>query len=474
MKYIVLAYFLIFTTVTQAMNIIPIGNDNNTLYYKIGGGSNFHLPPVSDTTSIKLDANANLSIGPSCSSFNPALTIKNSINDLKDSADNLEQSIVASATASIVQMPMYLFAQANPSAYQLFNNGLLAAHKQLDISVKSCETIRDQISRGKNPYQDWGTISAGDSWKKKLSLMPSGDADINHAKKDIDQHAGDEGVQWVTGKKDSADGAIHAGGKEQPPVNVIADTSKAGYNALLNRSDLADERPAERDGPGSVLAHFFPTPKSAQDWITNVLGDQTITTCNDADCRRSQGSYIGHGLLAHITSCSEDKDDCVDTIRNNFVDLVSGKQESNRKNLDNISAEGTAISPEVINSLQGLDTTQQSILINKIAQEVAMERIINKALVARSILMTGAQVPIISANHPAQVIIDYAVKKLDNDIQSLISESKTRKELMTDTVSQILTYSKQQESESANISPASVPTAIMDNGAIPSEGGDKR
>jgi integrating conjugative element protein (TIGR03755 family) len=472
MKYIFMVFILLFGASSQAMNIIPVGNDNNTLYYKIGGGSNFHLPPVSDTASIKLDASADIGIGPSCGAFNPAIAIKNSINDLKNSIDTLETDIVASATASIIALPMYLFAQANPSAYQIFNNGLLSAHKQLDISVKSCETIRSQISQGKNPYQDWATISAGDSWKKKISL--DGNTDINSAKKDIDAHSGDDGVAWVTGKKDTLTGTIRAGGKDQDPVNVIADTTKAGYNALLSRSNLDEERPADSSGSSSELARFFPTPKSAEDWITNVIGDQKITTCNDDNCKANQASTIGHGLLPHITSCAQDKDDCADNIRKILTDLVTGNQEINRKNLDSISADGTAISPEVVNSLKNLDSTEQSILVNKLSQEIAMERIINKALIARNILMTGSQVPVISANNPAQVIIEHGIKKLDNDIQSLTFESNTRKQLMSDTVSQILSYSKEQERASARITASPNAPQMMDNGALPLDDGDKK
>ena len=107
---------LLFSTSVFASNIIPIGHGNNTLYYKIGGSSDFALPPVSDTTRVRLDANTNLGMGYSCSAFNPALSITNSINNIKDSIDNLEQSIITNATGSLIQFPMYLLAQANPTA----------------------------------------------------------------------------------------------------------------------------------------------------------------------------------------------------------------------------------------------------------------------------------------------------------------------------------------------------------------------
>ncbi|MEO8401649.1 MAG: integrating conjugative element protein [Gammaproteobacteria bacterium] len=448
----------------MASDLIPIGSDNNTLYYKIGGGSDFALPPVSDTNSVRLDTNTNLGLGYSCSSYNPALSISNSINNLADTADNLEKSIIYNVTGSLIQLPMYELAQADPTAYNLINNGLAAAHRELDVSTKNCRVVKDQISRGENPYQDWGTIAVGDQWKKQLSLTSAGNADINHAKKEIDAHSGEEGVNWTNGNKDS-DGTIHAGGKGQPPVHVIADTVKAGYNAMLNR-DLQSSDNAPQAGTSAELARYFPTPQSAMNWITNVVGDQTITTCNDAACKKQQGSMIGHGLLPWITSCNQDKDNCADTIRDHLGNLVTGHEPVTKDNLTKVSADGIALSPDAIAAIHAMDTNQQSIIVNKLAQEIAIQRVIDKALIARNILATGAQVPVISANHPAQVVISHSITDLDNDIRSLAFENQVRKQMMSDTLSEVLNYSKQQQQNALHSSAVSSTQPIIENGAV--------
>jgi integrating conjugative element protein (TIGR03755 family) len=451
----------------SAADIVPIGNGNNKFYYKIGGGSDFALPPVSDITTVRLDSDANLGMGNSCGAFNPALSITNSINDLKDSADNLEQSIIASATGSLIQLPMYLLAQANPTAYNLLNNTLLSAHKKIEISTKSCEVVKSQIANGQNPYQDWGTIAVNDQWKKHLSLVSSGNEDINYSKKNIDAHAGEDGVPWVQGKKDS-DAVTHAGGKLQPPISVIADTVKAGYNALLNR-DLQSEEDVPDSASNSELRHFFPNPKSAIAWTTNVIGDQVITTCNDESCKKQQGSLVGHGLLPWITSCKDNKDDCADTIRDDIGKLVTGSQIITKDNLSKVSAEGIAISPDVITSIRGMDTTQQKIIIKKLSQEISVQRVMDKAFVAKNILATGSQVPAIAANHPAQVVIVRAMTNLDNDIRSLAFESEIRKKTMSDTLSQTMNYADQQQQNAMRMPPVSSVSPLMENGAIPKE-----
>jgi len=232
----------------------------------MGGGSDFAMPPVSDTT-IRIHSKADLGLGNSCQSYNPALSITNSINDLKSASDNLEQSVVASATGGLVQLPTYLLAQANPTAYNLLNNALINAHNKLAITTKSCETVKNQISNGKNPYQDWGTIAVGDQWKKQLSLTSKSEADINQSKKEIEAHGGENGVSWVQGNIDS-DGSIHAGGKGQPPVHVIGDTVKAGFNVMLNR-DLQSNADIQTE----EMAQYFRNPRAASYWLTSVVGD---------------------------------------------------------------------------------------------------------------------------------------------------------------------------------------------------------
>jgi integrating conjugative element protein (TIGR03755 family) len=467
MKQIISILCMISSFAAYASDIIPMGQGNNRLYYKIGGSNDFAFPPVSNTRTTILNTNTNLGIGMSCGMYNPALSISNSINDLKDSADNLEQSVVSSATGSLIQLPMYFLAQANPTAYNLLNNSLLSAHKQLDVSLKSCQTVKDQIAKGQNPYQDWGTISLNDQWKKHLTFVSTGDEDINNSKKDIDSHSGESGVPWVQGKNDWDD-SPHAGGKSQPPIHVVADTVKAGYNTLLNR-DLSSDADAPDDAENSQLKQFFTNPKSASDWVTNVIGDQVITTCNDNTCKKQQGSLVGHGLLPWVTSCQDNKTDCADTIRDNLANLVTGNTAITKESLTSISADGLAMSPEVITSIRGMDTTQQKIIINKLSQEVAMQRVMDKSFIARNILSTGAQVPVIAANHPAQIVISHAIANLDNDIRSLAFESQVRKQTMSDTLSETLKFSNQQEVDAIHTAPVSSNKPLMENGAIHQE-----
>jgi integrating conjugative element protein (TIGR03755 family) len=449
--------FVILSSPAFAQNIIPVGSGDNTLYYRIGGGSDFASPPVSDTTTIHLDSNISLAWSNSCNNFNPALSISNSINNLKDSADNIEQSVIASATGSLIQMPMYFLAQANPTAYSMLNNALIDAHKRIEVSTKSCETIKYQIANGVNPYANWGTIAVGDQWKKHLSF---GDSDINDAKKDIDAHSGEGGVSWVQGNKDE-EGSLRAGGKNQPPVHVIADATKAGFNAILNRDLQSND-----DAINSEMSRYFKNPEAAAFWMTNVVGDQVITTCSDDSCKKAQGNFVGRGLLPWIISCQSDKDNCADNIRDDLTKLVDGSNAISKDNLLKVSADGIVISPDVVSSIHVMGKTQQAMIINKLSQEVAVQRLIDKALIAKDILNAGSDVPAIAANQPAQEVIRNAIEKLEKDIQSLDFSRQIRKKNVSNTLSEVLNYASKQK-QTLQLSPNGQSPQMMENGALP-------
>lgn len=452
------------TSATFAADIIPTGDSNNLLYYKIGGGSNYALPPVQDTQTINLGAEADLSMGNTCGAFNPALSISNTLNDLKNSADNIQQIVISNATGSLIQAPMYFLAQANPTAYNLINNALINAHKQLDLSTKSCEQVKNQISQGQNPYKDWGTIALGEQWKQHLSLTSSGTEDINAVKKDIDANAGNSGVPWVQGQKSSNSSGYNAGGLSQPPVHVVADTVKAGYNAMLLR-DLNDNSPAPTHGE---LAKQFPKPIDAANWITNVVGDQTITTCNDQSCKSHEGGISGRGLLPWITTCSDqNKSFCADTLRTQLANLMTSQSLMTKENLEAVSASGIMVSPQIIQSIRSMDSNQQAIIVNKLAQEVATQRVIDRALIARNILQTGSQVPVIAANKPAQIILHQSIANLDKDIQSLAFETQVRKQMMSDTLSSILNYQNNQAATAMRVPKVIATQPLMHDSAIP-------
>lgn len=459
MKKIICIIILIFASSNAfSSNIFPTGFGNNSMYYKLGGSSDYTVPPVNSQTPINIQTSANLGIGKSCSAINPVISISNTMNQLKDSADNIDKMVLASATAAVTALPMYELSKHNPALYSLLNGKLLSATETLKTSIKSCEVARDEIDRGVNPYHEWGSISVNDDWSKKLSLSQYDSVDINEVKSSIDKNRGDSGVPWVTN-------GGYAGGKGMIPIRVVYDTAFAGYNAIIGRK-IDTSSPPDNNNLNDGLVKNFKIPSDASEWIVHVVGDQHISTCNDTSCINKQSNDIGHGLLTMLTDCKDDKTICTNDIQSKIGDLVSGNKSINKNNLEDVSTDGVVISPEAILSIQRMDNAQKGIIISKLSQEIAMQRLIDKAFVAKNILSAGAQIPVIASNEPAQKIIQKAINDIDNDIKSIIFESQMRKQLMSDTLSQVMAYSQAQEINAMNIAPIQKNQKMMDQGAI--------
>jgi hypothetical protein len=105
-------------------------------------------------------------------------------------------------------------------------------------------------------------------------------------------------------------------------------------------------------------------------------------------------------------------------------------------------------------------------IINKLSQEVAVQRLIDKALIAKDILNAGSDVPAIAANQPAQEVIRNAIEKLEKDIQSLDFSRQIRKKNVSNTLSEVLNYASKQK-QTLQLSPNGQSPQMMENGALP-------
>ena len=143
-----------------------------------------------------------------------------------------------------------------------------------------------------------------------------------------------------------------------------------------------------------------------------------------------------------------------------------------KDNLLAVSADDLVISPTVIRTVQGMDVSQQGIVIHKFAQEVAMQRIMEKALMARDILQAGRQAPAIAINRPAQFILQDKMTTLDNELRSLSFEAQVRKQMMSDTLLNVMNYANAQQGQAFGVGQIHNTQPLMENSAIPSNGGN--
>lgn len=431
-------------------NMFPSSNTNSSLYYQIGGGQSVPIPPVQNSVSVPINAEGNIGLGFSCGMFNPVNTITNSLNNFKDSVQNVPGTIVSNATSAIVSFPMYKLAQADPKLYNILNNNVIGAHNQFALNMKSCNTMQGEALKGQDPYNNWITVSRNNDMKNQMAF---GDGDLNKAMSKVNQTQGNNGVPWAT--PGSSLGS-YAGGLGQPPIMVVHDTVIAGYNVMLGRNATDISAPGKSDNNQNLL-NYWGSPKDAAKWVVSVVGDQKITTCTEATCAKD--STPGRGLLPYVQAATMD-------IQKKLVNLVSNPSAVNEQSLMAVSAPGQVVSPALLENIRMMNRNAQSNTIATLSQNIATTRIVNEALLAINLLQMGSQVPNIHSVGAAQKILANSIQMIQGDINRIMYSINIRRQLNSNVMGNIMKYNQEQNAQAASIPRLQEKPVTIENGAV--------
>ena len=394
----------------------PIGD--SSWYYEIGGAQPLTSAPNPLVNTVTIGGSAQLGLNFSCGKFDPVLGVTNTLNNIKSGVDQMMNQMVAAATSAIAALPALILQRANPGLYDMFQNALLKAEETVNLATKSCEQMESEIAQGKNPFDEWVVLSKGNDWKVQ---MGAGGMDVVTARDNVETNAGNNGLPWL--------GGGNAGGAAQAPIRIIGDTAKAGFNIIMNRPPHAAG--AVPVGPGTPpITHIWNSPAAASAWIVRVTGDKIVRTCEG--CARE--STPGVGL-------APEHDATRTTISADLQNLVSGATPLTLANLDQISGPGVAITRQVIDSIRKLPAAEQGLIIDRLAGDVALVQVMEKALYARRLLTTGRREPNITAGpEDAQREIEQSLATLDTEIESLLFETRVRKEVIGKTALALLKH----------------------------------
>ena len=417
--------------------------EDSLWYYEIGGAQPVSAPANPSVLTVVLGASAQLKSGYSCGKFDPVAAVTNTLNDIGAGIDDMMSAMTAAASAAIAALPALILQRANPGLYDLFQNALLQAEETMQLATKSCEQMEAEIAKGKNPYADIATLSKGNDWKLQMGI---GGNDAVTAKDAVEASNGDNGVPWIGGQ---------AGGSGQPVLEYTGDIVKAGYNINMNR-------PITATGPvppasSTRLSDIWATPADAKDWVVDVVGENIVTTCDT--CRKD--SIPGTGLLPKLYQESG-------AVTTEIQNLVSGATPPTLTNLENITAPGVAITRQVIESIREMPASEQSLIMGRLVSEISTARTVEKALLARRLLLSGRQVPEVYATDVAREHADSSIAELDKEIENLLFETRVRKEVVSDTVSMLLQRAAARRQASLNT--PTVPTIDprpLTNGRVP-------
>ncbi len=389
-------------------------------YYEIGGAAPVSAPVNPAATSVTLGVGGTLALKYSCGRFNLKASVSNMFSNVASSLQNTLQSAVTGVLGSL---PLYIMQRALPGLYELFQTYTFDFKRTFNIALKSCEDYERDILAGKDPYAGWFSLAKAEAWK---SEQAAGN-DAVTAKKNVENAGGDKGLTWIGGTK--------AAGAGQVPIQVIRDTTRAGYNIELNRPATATAPPPSGAG-APRLVELFPSPGDAEDFAVRVLGDEIIRTCNGCTSQ----STPGHGLAIEI----ERERGSVATRLGN---LISGTSTPTYTELQQISAPGVAMSARVVETLRELPDQERAILAGRLASEVATARIVEKALAIRRLLLTARREPHVQGNKEAQERLDKAIAEIEHEVDNLLYETRVRREISASTASLLIARDERMRAE---------------------------
>lgn len=393
------------------------GSVDDLLYYQIGGGEAV-MPALVKHSPTPLNIGVGWNADMMCGNFDIDTTVRNQLNGVTDGFQQLMGEVIESATSAVASLPAMIIQRANPQLYDLLTNGVLQGRLDFDKSLLSCQKMGEKMTD--LVYDSaWFARAKAENYQ----AIAASDRDAIRADQKAAKEAAKNGKRWVGGEK--------RGGSGQPPIRLVHDATTAGYNILNHQpaTSSAMITPAECEGE---LCSVWQNPQDAADWMTRVVGEQTISMSEDSP----PGAQAGIGLHPLI-------DEEQQKIQPLLVDLVNGNQKPTFENLEKVSGGSMQLTRGVVEALR--DDPDASVLTQWLAGELALSRVTEQALMARRTLLAGMREPNIASEKEAQDALGKTTAQLDEELTQLKLELDFRHALTGNAASQILQRKHQRD-----------------------------
>nr|WP_067297514.1 integrating conjugative element protein [Marinobacterium profundum] len=369
--------------------------------YSIGGGNAVSMSGAASMRSIGVGAGWNSNLV--CGDLSISTTIQNQLNGLTDGFQTLMSSVIQNATSAVASLPALIIQRADPGLYNLLTNGILQARLDFDRSKLTCQAMANRMADMAGGQRGWNQLSEGMVLQQAVAST-----DAVSAIEQAEISKGNEGVPWV--------GGSNAGGTGQPSIKVVSDVTRAGYN-LVNGRAVSDTAAIDPTSCDSLACQTWSSPQAAVAWATRVLGEQEQRTCEH--CTKTE-TTPGVGLTPLIQ-------DEYDSKLQALQELITGARPTTFANLREAGSSSLPITRGVIEALR--DEPDQAILAHRLASEVALSSVLEKALLLQRTLLTGMKEPNVAANQLAVDAVDHESNLLDREILNLKTELELRREL---------------------------------------------
>jgi integrating conjugative element protein (TIGR03755 family) len=369
--------------------------------YSIGGGSAVSMGRAAGMRSIGAGAGWNSNL--ICGDMSIQTTLRNQLNGVTNGFQQIMGNVIQSATSAVASLPALIIQRADPGLYNLLTNGVLQARLDFDRSKLTCRAMAEKMVDTAGGQLGWSQMAEGMALRDAVSSK-----DAVSAIEQAETNRGNEGVPWL--------GGSNAGGAGQPGIRVVGDVTRAGYN-LINGRGVADMSPIVPTSCESLSCQTWASPEQAVQWATRVLGEKEQRTC-DA-CTKTE-TVPGVGLTPLIREEYEAKLEALQ-------ELISGTRNTTFENLREAGSTSLPITRGVIEALR--DEPDQDLLARRLASEVALSSVLEKALLLQRTLLTGKKEPNVAANQLAIEAVNRESDALDQEIRNLKTELELRREL---------------------------------------------
>lgn len=369
--------------------------------YSIGGGNAVSMSGAAGMRSIGVGVGWNSNL--ICGDMSINTTIQNQLNGLTNGFQNIMSNVIQSATSAVASLPALIIQRADPGLYNLLTNGVLQARLDFDRSKLTCRAMAERMADMAGGQMGWNQLAEGMALRQAV-----GSTDAVSAVEQAETRRGNDGVPWV--------GGANAGGAGQSSIKVVSDVTRAGYN-LVNGRGVTDTSSIASASCVSLACQTWPSPQAAVEWATRVLGEQEQRTCEA--CTKTE-TVPGVGLTPLIQEEYEDK-------LKVLQELISGTRNTTFEHLRAAGSTSLPITRGVIEALR--DEPDQDILARRLASEVALASVLEKALLLQRTLLTGRKEPNVAANQLAVAAVDQESDTLDREILNLKTELELRREL---------------------------------------------
>ena len=351
-----------------------------------------------------------------CGSFDIASSITDQLGSAESAARQMMGNIVDSAQGVVASLPGLVLQRLNPSLYDMLTGMMAEAGIGFRMARANCErtvaAMRDRTAAG-----GWRALAEGEFWKRQLG---AGAEPTVAAKAAAANAGGDAGATWI--------GGVAAGGVGQEPIRPVTDTAKAGFAALQGRdaatvaggAALACTDPAER------LCAVFADSDAAGAFVRSVVGDVAVTTCSESasgcvPVASEAGEGLRAAMIAEVEALYGDG-----ATPGPVLAAVMGDAALAPPVLDAMrGAGGHGVDPTVLAAIrEDPSPSRRRAFAGRLAAEIALERTLEKAFVARRLLRAGLRDPAVAQNEPAKAAVREALDELNREIDELELEMR--------------------------------------------------